>query len=97
LSWSIRRNSAIAVMFVAVLSSTADSKPTQDVATKDEAPPPSPAKLGVSINGTRAFPSYNLINASGKKTYLLGVQRQVDHVRQKARGNPTTTTQAAAK
>lgn len=63
----------------------ADAKPaaksdsaTKDASTKnDDAPPP--AKLGVLINDSRALPGYNLINASGKKTYLFDNDGRVVH------------------
>ncbi|HEV2969316.1 MAG TPA: aryl-sulfate sulfotransferase [Pirellulales bacterium] len=70
---------AVAVTFAAVLASTANADPAQDAAKKDEAPPPTPAKLGVSINDPRALPGYNLINASGKTTYLFDNEGRVVH------------------
>jgi hypothetical protein len=38
-----------------------------------------PKKLGILLNDSRAFPGYNLINPSGKKTYLFDNEGRVVH------------------
>src|SRR5437764_761803 len=74
----------------AVLASTAGADPVQDAtqkkvdskidsAKKEEALPAKPEKLGVLINDSRALPGYNLINASGKKTYLFDNEGRLVH------------------
>ena len=50
-----------------------------DATKKDEAPPAKPPKLGILQNDSRALPGYNLINASGKKTYLFDNEGRVVH------------------
>jgi hypothetical protein len=40
---------------------------------------PKPEKRGVLLNATRALPGYNLINPSGKKTYLFDNEGRVVH------------------
>ena len=81
--------SAIVVTFTAVLTLTAIADPGHEAAKKvatnsdsaknDEPPAPMPAKLGVLINDPRALPGYNLINASGKTTYLFDNEGRIVH------------------
>jgi hypothetical protein len=65
---------AIAVTIAAVLARAADAQPAQDAANKGDA-----KKLGVSINDSRAFPGYNLINPGRKQTYLFDNEGRVVH------------------
>jgi hypothetical protein len=84
ISWS-----ATAVTVAAVLASTAGADPAQDAATKadtkgdsarkGETTPPKPEKQGVLRNDPRAFRGYNLINPSGKSTYLFDNEGRVVH------------------
>jgi Arylsulfotransferase (ASST) len=79
----------LALTFAAVLATAGDVQPAKDAAKKgdtkvdsakkDEAPPPTPAKLGILINDPRALPGYNLINVSGKKTFLFDNAGRVVH------------------
>ncbi len=81
-SWS-----AIAVMFAAVLSSTAGADPAPDAAKKVDAKgdsakkgeAPAPEKQGVLLHEPRALPGYNLINPGGKKAYLFDNDGRVVH------------------
>ncbi len=59
------------------VDATIDAK--TDSAKKDEAKPAKPPKLGILLNESRALPGYNLINASGKKTYLFDNEGRVVH------------------
>jgi hypothetical protein len=84
----VRASTALAVM-VAVLALTPGAGPAQDAgkkgegkagdAKKGESSPLAPAKLGVWVNDARAFAGYNLINPSGKKTYLFENEGRVVH------------------
>jgi hypothetical protein len=80
---------AITLTIAALLGSTADAGPRQDAAKKPDAqgdspkkadaPSPAPEKLGILLNESRACPGYNLINPSGKKTYLFDNDGRVVH------------------
>ncbi len=50
-----------------------------DAAKKPDDTPPKPEKQGILLNDPRALPGYNLINASGKKTYLFDNDGRVVH------------------
>src|ERR1700730_13188932 len=93
--WSVMRSTRVrlavfsVVALAAVFPSTAGAGPVQDaakkvdtksdLAKKGEAPPPVPEKLGVLMNDSGALPGYNLINASGKKTYLFDNDGRLVH------------------
>jgi hypothetical protein len=80
---------ALALTIVAPLASTADAGPAPDTAKKvdtksdsakkAEKPPLTPEKLGVLLHNSRSSPGYNLINPSGKKTYLFDNDGHVVH------------------
>jgi hypothetical protein len=80
---------ALAVACAAVLTSPAYADRAQDeakkaekkadAASKDEVPSPTPQKLGILIHESRAVPGYNLINPSGKTTYLFDNEGRVVH------------------
>jgi hypothetical protein len=65
----------------AVAATNTDAKidAKTDSGKKDDAAPAKPPKLGILMNESRALPGYNLINASGKKTYLFDNEGRVVH------------------
>jgi len=71
--------SALAVTVAAIFALTPIAGPAQDAVKKGNAPPSTSEKLGVLLNDPRAFPGYNLINPSGKKTYLFDNEGRVVH------------------
>src|SRR5436190_21355985 len=75
---------AIAVTLAAVLAARAADVTKQvdakSASVKTEAPPSATSeKFGVLVNESRAFPGYNLINPSGKSTYLYDNEGRVVH------------------
>src|ERR1043166_2022235 len=70
----------IVLSFAIVVDTSAATDAVPDISKKEEAVSPTMTKnLGVLLNDSRAFPGYNLINPSGKSTYLYDNEGRVVH------------------
>src|SRR6476659_1377027 len=81
-------STAIAVTLATILAARANDVPPdaakqvdgKSASVKTETAPSTPSeKFGVLVNESRAFPGYNLINPSGKSTYLYDNEGRVVH------------------
>src|SRR5688572_6079147 len=82
-------STAIAVTLATILAAKADTDVPTDAAKQvdvksasvkaETAPSATREKFGVLANESRAFPGYNLINPSGKSTYLYDNEGRVVH------------------
>jgi hypothetical protein len=73
-------STTIVLSFATVVLTSAAADALPDIPKKDEAVSPTTTKnLGVLLNDLRAFPGYNLINPSGKSTYLYDNEGRVVH------------------
>jgi len=70
----------VVLSLATILATRAATDALPDSPKKDAAVSPTTAKhLGVLVNDSRALPGYNLINPSGKSTYLYDNEGRVVH------------------